>query len=68
MFLTHQGQARDVSQQHKLQQVLLTFVGNELAAEQYERGLLFAASQEHAPDLRRFGPTLTSTHHRCVTK
>jgi hypothetical protein len=25
MFLTHQGQARDLSQQHKLQQVLLTF-------------------------------------------
>lgn len=57
MLLIHQEQARDLSQQHKLQQVFLTFV--ELAAEQYERSLQLAASQEHAPGLRRFAPTLT---------
>lgn len=39
MLLIHQRQARDLSQQHQLQQLFLTFVGGEISAEDYERSL-----------------------------
>jgi hypothetical protein len=39
MLLIHQHQARNLSQQHKLQQLFLTFVAGQLTAEQYERNL-----------------------------
>ena len=39
MFLIHQRQARDLSQQHRLQQLFLTFIGGQVSAEEYERML-----------------------------
>ena len=39
MFLIQQRQARDLSQQHRLQQLFLTFVGGQVSAEDYERML-----------------------------
>ena len=39
MFLIRQRQARDISEQHQLQQLFLTFVGGEMSPEEYERNL-----------------------------
>jgi hypothetical protein len=43
MFLIHQRQARDLSQQHRLLQLFLTFVAGQVSAEEYERMLGLAA-------------------------
>jgi len=39
MLLIRQRQARNLSQQQKLQQLFLAFLAGELTAEQYERDL-----------------------------
>ena len=39
MFLICQRQARDLNQQHRLQQLFLTFVSGQMSAEEYERML-----------------------------
>ena len=43
MFLIRQRRARDISEQHQLQQLFLTFVGGEMSAEEYERNLELTA-------------------------
>lgn len=43
MFLIRQRQARDISEQHQLQQLFLTFVGGEMSPEEYERNLSLTA-------------------------
>jgi hypothetical protein len=45
MLLIHQRQARDLSQQHSLQQLFLTFVDGQISAEEYERRLELAAPE-----------------------
>jgi hypothetical protein len=45
MLLIHQHQARNLSQQYKLQQLFLTFVAGRLTAEQYERNLDLTAAK-----------------------
>jgi hypothetical protein len=45
ILLIQQRQARDLSQQHRLQQLFLTFVDGQLSAEEYERSLELAARE-----------------------
>lgn len=42
MLLICQHQARDLTQQQRLQQLFLSFLAGQLTAEQYERGLRLA--------------------------
>lgn len=42
LLLIHQHQARDFSQQYRLQQLFAAFIAGALTAEQYERDLHLA--------------------------
>ena len=42
MFLIHQRLARDLAQQHRLQQLFQSFVEGELSGEEYARSLALA--------------------------